>query len=102
MMDSSLAQYELALMLTRHSSDRRGNIIEPDLIQADFWFRLGARDPEYDNSQVRGGIEPKMTTVQLDEVKIMVADWHKLDFEQMKTTKIAVPGDAPRTCPSMP
>jgi TPR repeat protein len=30
--------------------------------EADFWFRLGARDREYDNSQVRGAIEPKLTT----------------------------------------
>ena len=97
MMGSSLAQYELALMLTRHSSDRGGNVIEPDFIQADFWFRLGARDPDYDNSQVRGAIEPKMTTAQLDQVKKMVGDWHKLDFEQMKAAKIAVPGDAART-----
>jgi hypothetical protein len=88
-------------MLTRHNSDRRGNVIAPDLIQADFWFRLGARDSEYDNSQVRGAIEPKMTTAQLDQVKKMVKDWHKLDFEQMKATKIAIPGDATRTSPAM-
>jgi TPR repeat protein len=101
MMGMPLAQYELALMRTRRTSDRRGNVIAPDLIQADFWFRLGARDPEYDNSQVRGAIEPKMTTAQLDQVKKMVGDWHKLDFEQMKAAKIAVPGDAARTCPAM-
>jgi TPR repeat protein len=101
MMGSALAQYELALMLTRDTSDRRGNAIAPDLIQADYWFRLGARDPEYDNSQVRGAIEPKMTTAQLDQVKKMVDDWHKLDFEQVKAAKITVPGNAARTCPAM-
>jgi TPR repeat protein len=101
MMGSSLAQYELALMLTRHSSDRGGNVIEPDFIQADFWFRLGARDPDYDNSQVRGAIEPKMTTAQLDQVRRMIEAWRRLDFEQMKT-EIEIPGDATRTCPPMP
>jgi hypothetical protein len=100
-MGSPLAQYELALMLTRRSSDGRGNVIEPDLVQADFWFRLGARDPEYDNSQVRGAIEPKLTTAQLDQVKKAIDDWRRLDFEQMKATSIAIPGDAARTCPAM-
>ena len=101
LMDSGLAQYELALMLSRRNSDSLGNVIEPDLVQADFWFRLGARDREYDNSQVRGSIEPKLTTAQLDQVKKRIAAWHKLDFEQMKATQITVPGNERRTCPPM-
>jgi TPR repeat protein len=101
LMGDSLAHYELALMLSRRNSDSHGNVIEPDLIQADFWFRLGARDREYDNSQVRGAIEPKLTTAQLDQVKKMVAGWHRLDFEQMKATPITIPGDERRTCPPM-
>ncbi len=101
LMGDSLAHYELALMRSRRNSDSRRNIIEPDLIQADFWFRLGARDREYDNSQVRAAIEPKLTTAQLDQVKKMIADWHKLDFEQMKATPITVPGNERRTCPPM-
>jgi TPR repeat protein len=101
LMGDSLAHYELALMLSRRNSDSHGNVIEPDLIQADFWFRLGARDREYDNSQVRGAIEPKMTTAQLDQVKKMIADWHKLDFDQMKATPITIPGNETRTCPPM-
>jgi TPR repeat protein len=102
LMGDSLAHYELALMLSRHNSDSRGNVIEPDLIQADFWFRLGARDREYDNSQVRGAIEPKLTTAELDQAKKMVAGWHKLDFEQMKATPITVPDKERRTRPPMP
>jgi hypothetical protein len=98
LMGDSLAHYELARMLSRRNSDSHGNVIEPDLIQADFWFRLGARDREYNNSQVRGTIEPKLTTAQLDQVEKMIADWHKLDFEQMKATPITVPGNERRTC----
>jgi len=101
LMGDSLAHYELALMRTRRNSDSRGNVIEPDLIQADFWFRLGARNREYDNSQVCGAIEPKLTTAQLDQVKKMVAGWHPLDFEQMKATPITIPGNEGRTCPPM-
>jgi len=101
LMDSHLAQYELALMRSRRTSDNRGNVLDPDLIEADFWFRLGARDSEYDNSQVRGAIEPKLTTAQLDQVKQRIADWKRLDFEQMKTAPIAVPGNERRTCPPL-
>ena len=101
LMGSTLAQYELASMLTRRSTDSRGNVIEPDLIQADVWFRLGARDPEYNNSQVRAAIEPKLTTAELEQAKKRVADWHALDFERLKATQIAVPGREARTCPPM-
>ena len=102
LMGSTLAQYELASMLTRRNSDTRGNVIEPDLVQADYWFRLGARNPEYDNTQVRAAIEPKLTTVQLDQAKKMVAGWRQLDFDQMKASRIAIPGKEARTCPPMP
>jgi TPR repeat protein len=101
MMGSALAQYELALMLSRDNSDRRGNAFAADLVQADFWFRLGAREPDYDNSQVRGAIEPKMTTAQLDQAKKMVADWRKLDFAGMQAAKITIPGNVSRACPAM-
>ncbi|MBV8190518.1 MAG: sel1 repeat family protein [Alphaproteobacteria bacterium] len=102
LMDSKLAQYELALMRSRSVSDNRGNVLQPDLVEADVWFRLGARDPEYDNSQLRAAIEPKMTTAQLDEARKRVAAFHALDFERMKASKIPVPGQADRTCPPMP
>jgi TPR repeat protein len=102
LMDSTLAQYELALMLTDHHSDNRGNVLEPDLVQADVWFRLGARDPGYNNSQVRAAIEPKLTTAQLDQAKKQVAVWHALDFQKMKAAEIPVPSQAGRTCPPMP
>ena len=101
LMGSALAQYELALMLTQRNSDKRGNVIEPDLVQADYWFRLGARDRQYDNSQVRAAIEPKLTTAQLDQAKKMVAGWRQLDLEQVKATPITVPGSDKRACPPM-
>lgn len=101
LMDSHLAQYELALMRSRRVSDNRDHVLEPDLLEADYWFRLGARDPEYDNSQVRGLIEPKLTTAQLNQVRQKIAAWKKLDFEEMKATPIAVPGDGNRTCPAL-
>jgi TPR repeat protein len=78
MLGSASSQYELALFRSRDESDNRGNAIALDYIQADFWFRLGARNREYDNSQVRGGIEPKMTTAQMDEAKKLVDAWHTL------------------------
>jgi TPR repeat protein len=101
LMDNHLAQYELALMLSRDNSDSRGNVIKSDLVQADFWFRLGARSSDYDNSQVRAAIEPKLTTAQLEQVKKRLGDWRKLDFEGMTATAITVPGNEGRACPPM-
>jgi TPR repeat protein len=102
LMDSKLAQYELALMRSRRVSDTRDNALEPDLVEADVWFRLGARDPEYNNSQVRAGIEPKMMTAQLEEARKWVTAFHALDFQKMKATEIPVPGQPGRTCAPMP
>jgi TPR repeat protein len=102
LMDYPIAHYELALVLSRHNSDNHGHELDPDLIQADFWFRLGARNREYDNSQVRASIEPKLTTAQLDQVKKLVTEWHKLDFEQMKATAITFPGTDKAACPPIP
>jgi TPR repeat protein len=101
MMGSAMSQYELALFRSRDESDRRGNAIARDYVQADFWFRLGARVPDYDNSQVRGGIEPNMTTAQMDAAKKLAGDWRTLTFAQMKGTTIAVPGDGGKTCPKL-
>jgi TPR repeat protein len=101
LMGSTVAQYELALMLTRRSTDTRGNVIEPDLVQADMWFRLGARDAAYNNSQVRAAIEPKLTTAELEQAKKLVAGWKPLDLAQLKATPISVPGREGRTCPPM-
>jgi len=101
LLDDFTTQYELALMRSRRLEDRRDNVLDVDLIEADTWFRLGARDRNNDNSQVRGYIEPKMTTAQLDEAKKRVAAWKKLSFEEMKAAKIPVPG-TDRTCPPMP
>jgi hypothetical protein len=88
-------------MLTRRSTDSRGNVIEPDLVQADVWFRLGARDATYNNSQVRAAIEPKLTTAELEQAKKQVAAWKPLDLQQLKATPIKIPGPEGRTCPPM-
>jgi hypothetical protein len=101
LMGGRLAQYELAQMLTRRSSDSRGNVIEPDLLEADVWFRLGARSASYNNTQVRARIEPELTTAQLDKVKQRVAAWHDLNFAEMKAVPLAIPGEG-QTCPPMP
>jgi TPR repeat protein len=102
LMGSRLAQHGLAQMLTRRSSDSRGNVIEADLVQADVWFRLGARSADYNNAQLRAQIEPALTTAQLDEAKKAVAAWHDLSFAEMKATPIAIPGKDGQTCPPMP
>jgi len=100
LMDSAQAQEKLSLMYSGGEHDDRGNVLGVDLIQADYWFRLAARSPFHDNSQIRGAIEPKMTTAQMDQAKKMADGWHPLTFEQMKATTIAFPGGG-KNCPAM-
>lgn len=102
LMGGRLAEYELAQMLTRRNTDSRGNVIEPDLVEADVWFRLASRTASYNNAPLRAQIEPELTTAQLDEVKKRVAAWHDLSFAEMKATSIAIPGKPGQTCPPMP
>ena len=102
LMGSRLAEHELAQRLTRRNSDTRGNVIERDLVEADVWFRLGARSASYNDTRLRASIEPELTTAQLDEVKKKVAAWHDLNFAEMKATAISIPGRAGETCPPMP
>jgi len=102
LMGSRLAQHELAQRLTRRNSDPRGNVIEPDLVEADVWFRLGARTASYNNASLRAQIEPALTSAQLDEAKKRVAAWRDLSFAEMKATPITIPGKEGRTCPPMP
>jgi hypothetical protein len=61
--------------------DDRGTVIAVDLAQADLWFRLAARSPYHNNSQIRAMIEPKMTTAQLDDVKRQFASWRAHTFQ---------------------
>jgi hypothetical protein len=65
------------------------SVVAPDLVQADKWFRLAARDPWHDNPQVRGVIEPKMTSAQLDETRKLVAAWHALSLPEVMAMEIS-------------
>jgi TPR repeat protein len=64
-------------------------VVAPDLVQADKWFRLAARDPWHDNPQVRGMIEPKMTSAQLEEARKLVAAWHVLSLPEVMAMEIS-------------
>jgi TPR repeat protein len=66
-------------------------LIAPDLVQADMWFRLAARNPWHDNPQIRASIEPHMTTAQLDEAKRLVAGWHALPLPEVLAIDIDPP-----------
>jgi len=101
---SPQAQEKLSLMFANGESDGNGGTIAADLVQADTWFRLAARSPFHDNSQIRGAIEPKMTSDQIDAAKRQVDAWRPREFGELKTLSIALPGSAgasPRLCPAM-
>jgi TPR repeat protein len=101
LLDAPEAQEKLSLMFSSGEHDDLGNVLKIDLVQADFWFRIAARNPYHDNSQIRGAIEPKMTTAQLNEAKSLFDSWHAINFQQMKATPVGFPANPPRPCPPM-
>jgi TPR repeat protein len=103
LLDNPRAQEKLALTFEQGESDGRVTIAA-DLVQADYWFRLAARDPFHDNSQIRGAIEPNMTSDEMDAAKRLVDAWRPHTFEELKTLPIALPapsGASPRLCPAI-
>ena len=101
---SPQAQEKLSLMFANGETDGNGGTIAADLVQADYWFRLAARSPFHDNSQIRGAIEPKMTSDEMDAAKRLVDAWRPREFAELKTLPIALPapaGASPRHCPAM-
>jgi uncharacterized protein len=100
------AQEKLSMIFAQGEKDDRGMVIAPDLIQADVWFRLAARNPNHDNSQIRAMIEPHMTTDQINQAKRLVESWHPRTVQELKTIAIPLPaatpnGASPRDCPGM-
>jgi TPR repeat protein len=103
LLDQPQAQEKLSMMFAGGEKDDHGTVIPVDLIQADLWFRLAARSPYHDNSQIRAMIEPHMTTAQLGEAKRLVELWRPRQLDELKTMTIATPASAsaPRDCPRM-
>ena len=101
---SPQAQEKLSLMFADGETDGNGGTIAVDLVQADSWFRLAARSPYHDNSQIRGAIEPKMTSDQIDAAQRQVDAWRPRRFDELKTLPIALParpGAQAGLCPAM-
>ena len=101
LLDNVQAHEKLSIIFARGEKDSHGTVIPIDLIQADYWFRLAARSPYHDNSQIRSMIEPHMTTEQLGEAKRLFEAWHPRTIEEIKTLPITLPpanGAPARTC----
>jgi TPR repeat protein len=99
MLDDVRAHEKLSSVFMDGEKDNHGNSIAADLVQAELWFRLAARSPFHDNSQIRSMIEPKMTTDQLNEAKRLFDAWKPSTLQDVKTTPIRLPGGV--ACPSM-
>lgn len=101
-LDQAQAHEKLSMTFARGEKDARGTAIPVDLVQADFWFRLAARSPYHDNSQIRAMIEPKMTTAQMDEAKRLAETWRPKTVQELKSMTIVLPGTSPpRNCAPM-
>lgn len=101
LLDHVQAHEKLSMIFATGEKDEHGTAIGIDLVQADRWFRLAARNPYHDNSQIRSMIEPKMTTDQLNEAKRLVEGWRPLTVQELRGTAITLPGAPGRSCPAM-
>jgi len=104
LLDRAEAQEKLSTIFATGEADQRGGAIAPDAVQADAWFRLAARSPYHDNSQIRAAIESDMTTDQLEAAKRFAAAWKPRGFDELKTLDIPLPpaargGASPGKCP---
>ncbi len=101
LLDQVQAQEKLSMVFAQGDKDGRGTVIQPDLVQADLWFRLAARNPYHDNPQIRSMIEPHMTTEQLNQAKQLFAAWQPRTMQEVKAMTIALPSAAQGNCPPM-
>jgi TPR repeat protein len=101
LLDQVQAQEKLSLVFADGQRDSRGIAIAPDLVQADLWFRLAARSPYHDNSQIRAAIEPHMTTDQLNQAKRLFEAWHPRTLQEVRAMSIALPPAAQGNCAPM-
>jgi hypothetical protein len=100
LLDQVQAQEKLSMVFAQGDKDEAGTVIPIDLIQADLWFRLAARNPYHDNSQIRAMIEPHMTTAQLDQAKHLFETWRPVTIAELKSAAIPLPRAAPNGGPS--
>ena len=105
LLDDPQAQEKGSMTLASGDADDMGTTIGADLVQADFFFRLAARSPYHDNSQIRGSIEPKMTTAQLQDAKRLLESWQPRAWVDVKAMTIPLPAFSkaapPRSCPAV-
>ncbi|HTI83002.1 MAG TPA: tetratricopeptide repeat protein, partial [Acetobacteraceae bacterium] len=101
MVDQPDAQEKLSMLFSDGAKDNHGVVIAPDLVQADLWFRVAARSPYHENTQIRAHIEPQLTTDQLSQAKRLFEAWQPRVVEQVRTLTIPLPPLAHGACPPM-
>jgi TPR repeat protein len=101
LVDQPDAQEKLSMLFSDGAKDGRGMVLQPDLVQADLWFRVAARNPYHDNPQIRSRIEPQMTTEQLNQAKRLFEAWHPRGADEIRTLTIQLPPPAQGQCPPM-
>src|SRR5438552_3350662 len=92
--DNYTAQADLSWLFSdpiTYGGDETRNMIAPDLVQADMWMRLAARDFAGGNSR----IEAQMTSAQIDEARKLVANWHPRSLAEVLVMNIDPPPAPP-------
>ncbi len=99
LLDRAQAQEKLSSVFADGVKDDHGTVIEPDLVQADLWFRLAARSPYHDNSQIRAGIEPHNDHGTARSGETTVRSLASTDDAGAEDTDDPAAVGSPRDCP---
>lgn len=88
------AQSELGQLLMSGLRVGGTEVIAPDLLAADVWFRLTAGDTIFDNNRLRTSVENRLTSDEINEARRRAAAFKLLSFEEVMHLQIDLPAPA--------
>ena len=91
LMGDNAAQTELGQLLMNGLSVDGTQVIAPDLMAADVWFRLTANSRFFNNNAFRTNIEQRLTSAEISEVRKRVAAFAPLPFDDVMKRQIELP-----------
>ena len=85
------SQSELAQLFENGMSVDGAEIVSPDLVSADVWYRLSAKDPIFASPRNRASLEFKMTSAEITEAKKRADAFKPISFAEAMARPIELP-----------
>jgi hypothetical protein len=91
LMGVASSQTELGQLFMEGLNVDGAQLVSPDLVTADMWFRLSMADPSYADSRWRAEVENRMTSAEITEARKQVAAFKPLSFAEAMARQIDLP-----------